>query len=559
MSTQKNMKKILIRLIIIIPCAILLASGIAVLGYFTFFPAKMKLMIAGYNSTVKLYNCIDKNIDLLMNRYFTPRFESTVREERRLGLSLNEKFLTVFITPEEAEALLPHINRLELGYESQLNIKNRKHSSELWLSYFLNTLLTARLSVDGNRFGFGVDELSNKTVAGEMSDLGRLSYFFPEIPEEFWDAAENTDPWIWAKTAEQVEFDRKALKKAMTGYFNEIMSSVGTRNITGSRYKTEVLGDETACFGVIIRLDENDQKELVSKIIGKLKEDDFVYGITAGNIKKALDILGENEYYRELVSGYGLADAFGRDDYIRGLSRLEEEILSASLPELTIRIYIDGLDIVKYSFDFGAKEDTAAGKNTPDPAVVIEQRINGPSFQLAISSYCGIDNGYPAYLYVKRDHNADKDLNGIEMRLNMGDTVSRNDNYCSVSIKSSETEKSRNEKSHIIDASLEYGMPYLLGEGKLGLSLEGTIKKDSGKQTTKKDYKGRLTFLIPFVSSDEQSIGFYYDTKTIYGEKVVIPEPDDVLDLKTATDEDFEMLIDEVYDKINALMRLAGF
>jgi len=557
MDTQKSRKKILKRLIIIIPSVILLAFGITVLGYFTFFPAKLKLTIAGYNSTVKLFNCIDKNMDFMINRYFKPKFESTVRDEKRFGLSANEEFLSIFLTPDEAKEVLPHLNRLGLDYERQLDVKNRKQSLELGLSYLMNPILTARLSINDSRFGFGVDELFKKTITGDMSDLRRLSYFFPDIPGQFWDMAENTDLWVWAKIAESLEIDRKALKKSMTEYYNEVLSAIDPGNMTGERYKTEILDREASCYGIIIKLDENDQKELASRIIAKLKEDEFVYGLTAGNIKKALDILCENEYYRELVADFGLADAFGRDDFLGSLSRMEEEIQNASLPEMTVRVYIDGLDIVKCSFDFGTDGKTDTDDEMRYPGFVFEQRVDGPSFELAVSSSYDVDEEI-ASLYVKRDYNEAMDLSSIEMKLDMGDTRSGNEDYCSISINSSESEKGKNKITHVLDVSLQYGLPHLIGEGRLDLGLEGTITRDSGKRATDKDYKGKLTFEIPLISLEKQSIGFSYDHEITYGEKVTIPEPNDVLDLRTATDEDFDMLIDEVYEKIDALMRLAG-
>ena len=554
---RKSKKKIISRLLIIIPSALLLAVGTAILGYYTFFPAKIKLMIAGYNSTTKLFNCIDKNMDLLKDRYFSLLLEDTIKKETKVGISANEKLLSIFLTPEEASDSLQHINRLALKCENQFDVKNRKQSLKLGLSYLLNPILTARTSLDGERFSFGVDELSNKTITGNISDLGKLSYFFPDVPRDYWDMIENTDPWIGAKIIEGVEIDRKAIKKIMLDHSREIFASIDSKSMSMKKQKTEVLGKELICQEIAIKLDEPTQKELVSKIIRKLSEDEHIYSLTAGNLIKALEIISDNGYYRELIASYGLIDMLSRDDFKKNLSQIEEEILNASLPEINLKVYVHGIDIVKYSLtpETGVSPGTEA--ETQFTSFICEQRINGPSFELGIITDSQQNNDKTS-LHIRRDFNQAKDLSNIELKLDIDKTLFISPAYCSISIKSVDELKDKNEVDLDFEASIEYDMPDVIGKGRLNISFDGTKTKNSKKQVTRRDYKGTFTFDIPFISPDMHSMGFYYDTGAIFGEEITIPVPDDVLDLKTATETDFNQLIEEIGEKIEALGRLTG-
>jgi hypothetical protein len=382
---QECRKKTIILVLIIIPSLLLLIFGGALLGYYTFFPAKLKLQIAGYISTSRLFNCLDKNMDFLEQRYISPLMESTIKKETKVGISPDEELLSFFLRPDEAEEVISHINKLALKFESKIDVKNRKQSVKAGLSYLLNPILTARISFDGNKFNFGVDELSNRTITGDMTDLGNLSYLFPFISDEYWDMLENTDPWAWAKIAEKVEIDRKAVKKIILDYSREIISGIDSKNMTMKKQETEVLDKKLSLSEITVRLDENLQKELASRIIEKLSEDEFVYSLTAGNMMKALDVLSENRYYGELISDFGLTDIYSRDGFKNSLIQLKEEIQSASLEEITIKLYIDGFDIVKCEI-------------TTDPDIEsyisyisFDNRINGPSFESSLKISYGYD------------------------------------------------------------------------------------------------------------------------------------------------------------------------
>lgn len=548
---QKNRKKTIYRVLVIIPSVLLLAAGIAILGYYTFFPAKIKLMIAGYNSTVKLFKCIDKNMDFLKARHFSPVFENTIQEKSRIGVSANEELLSVFLVPEEASEVLPHINRLALKYENQLDIRNRKLSSKWGLNYLMNPVLTARLSIDGNRYNLGVDELSNKTITGEMSDLGKLSYFFPDIPREYWIMVEDTDPWAFAKIIESIEIDRKAIKKIMLGYSREVIAGIDPKNMSVRKQKTEVFGKELECQEVKIRLDQEAQKDLAAKMIKKLSDDDLFYDTAIGNLRKAFEILSENRYPGGLFSPDIFDEKLIKENFKQSLSELNEEIQNESLEEITVKLYIDGFDIVKCEI-------------TTDPDIEsyisyisFENRINGPSFEFGFNISYGYE-GEDVSIHLKRDLDPVKDLSNMKFKMNMNVSEFLSLAHYLISVESLEEEINKNEVRYNFNASFDFDDSDMLGEGELDLSLKGTKTRNPKNQEIKKDYKGEISFDIPYISPDKQSLSFYYDNEKVYGEEIEIPEPDDILDLKTATEEDFNQLIAEVYEKIEALGRLTG-
>lgn len=548
----KSKQNVIYKLIAIVAAVVLLIAGIAIIGYHTFFPAKTTLMLAGYNSSNKLFNTIDANMTLIEDRYLSPLLNSTIQEESRVGVSLNEKLLSLFLPSETAVEVLPYINNIAFKSDRQIDVKNRRQSLEFGLSYLLNPILTTRLSFEDNRFNFGVDELSNKAITGSTEDLDKLSYFFPDVPQEFWDMAESIDPWIGAKILERINIDRTAIKRIIEDYSKEALNSIDSKAMSIKRgQEAEVLGKTIKCKEITVRLDENSQKKLASSIIARLKDDEVFYNLTAGNMLKALDAFGENEYYKELISSYGLVEGLGRDNFIKSLSLLEAEISNSSFSEIVLKVYIDGLDIVKC--DLSVEKIVSTDKLV---SFVSEQRFNGPSFELGFA----IDDSryYKTTLDIRNDYNQAKDLRNFALKLDIDSKHSDNSMNGTISIDSIEEIIDKNEIDHTINASIEYDIPALVGEGRLNINLDGTKIRDSKKLITERDYKGKLTFDIPLLGPEAYSMGFYYDSEASYGNEITLPEPDEALDLKTATEDDFDQLIEEVSSKINALGKLTG-
>lgn len=549
MSLKKN---ITYKILASLAAIVLLIAGIAILGYYAFFPAKITLTVAGYNSANKLFDSIDKNMTLFEDRYLSPILKNTIQEETRAGISIDEKLLSLFLPSDMAADTLHYINNMAYKCDRQVDIKNRKQSREFGISYLLNPIITTRVSFEGDRFNFGVDELSNKTITGNMEDLERLSSFFPDIPQEYWNSIKNIDPWITAKILEQIKIDRKTVKTIMFNYSNEALNSINTKDMTIKRgTKTEVLGENIKCNEITIKLGENSQKELASNILDRLKSDDRFYNLTAGNVIKCLNIIGENEYYKDLISSYNLAEMLSKDNYTKSISKLENEILIATLPEITLKVYIDGLDIVKCSVTTDAEAD---GQRV---SYISQQRFNGPSFtfELFISSN---NNKNETLLQIRKDYNKPHDINNYAFKLDIDNNLPDNSIHGSISIDSVEEPNNKNEIEHTLEALIEYDMPALMGNGSLNIDLNGTKTKDSKKQVIERDYKGNLVLNIPFLSADIYSLGFYYDTEAVYGKEITIPVPDDILDLKTATEEEFNQLTEEIGMKIEAFGQLTG-
>ncbi len=535
---KKTIYKVLIGLAFIV----LLITGVTILGYHTFFPAKTTLMAAGYSSANKLFDSIDKNMTFFEDRYLSPILDNTIQEEARLGISIDEKLLSLFLPSDMAADSLHYINNMAFKYDSQIDVKNRKQSVEFGLSYLLNPIITTRISFEGKRFNFGIDELSNKTIAGNMEDLGRLSYFFPEVPQEYWDSINNMDPWIMAKIFEEIKIDRKAAKSIILGYSKEALNSISSKDMSIKRgAKTEVLGENIKCQEITIILDENSQKELASNILTRVKSDDDFYDLTAGNLKKCMDIIGEKEY----------AEILSKENYIKNLSQLVKDIENTKFPEITLKVYIDGLDIVKFIVN---PDKEADGQGV---SYISQQRFNGLSyaFSFLISSNNDEDK---TLLGIKKDYNKSNDTNNFAFNLDIDKNMPHNSIHSSISIDSVEELNDKNEVKQTLEALFEYDIPALIDKGSIAIDLSGTKTRDSKKRIIERDYKGKLVFDMPFLSADIYSMGFYYDTETVYGKEITMPDPDDVLDLKTATDDELNQLSEEINLKIEALGRLTG-
>ncbi|MGI6084713.1 MAG: hypothetical protein ACOYIF_04630 [Acetivibrionales bacterium] len=560
-APSKQRKHIWLKIPIIIVATIILIFGIIVLGYHTFLPAKYILMTAGYSSTVKSYKMLDKNLDLYEKR-FEPFVESTIQKETKMGLSLDKSLfgqaisgslLSDLIPDDSSDEIIKAINNISLKYDFATDYKNKKFTSRLSLNYLLNPILTTRLSLDDTRFYIGIDELTNKTLVGDLKDFKTLSKFSPDIPDEGLEALEAMNPWLHVRATEEIRIDRKDLKNLMFNYSKEIVHSIDDNDMTINRgVPTEVLGKTEKCQEITISLDGEGQKKSAMTIVNLLKTDDSFYNLTFANMDKYFSILEESSYIGKLISKSGIRDKLSKAEYMDLLSEMEKIIEASEDPgELKIKIYIDGLDIVKYIVSYKGDADSE------DTLFTLEQRIKGQSFDFKYTNGC--ENAKTVFA-IKHDYDKANDLNDIVIKFDGAEDISDNPIKFSIAFNSDEEIASKKEIKHKInlDLSLEITTPGGIEKNTAKLSFDGDKLRNADNLITESDYKGTLTMSTPTLSFNNTEIGFYFKTESEYGNEVTIPESDEVIDIKTATEEDFGWLTEEIITNIGALSKLTG-
>jgi len=548
-----NKRGLIIRLAAVVFIAILSVSGILVLGYHTFFPAKLTLMTASYINNRKLYDTLDKNITLYEEKYNKPLLESTIQKEITAGLNVDKELLSLFLPEGSADEIRKHIRNIALKYDHKIDMENKKQSVRIGLNYLLNPILTLRMSLEDKRFAVGIDELTNKTVTGNIKDLGSLSRFLPDTQtSDFWVFLENFDPWQTKEIMEEIRIDRKDLKEVIVGYSRDIFKAIDPEDMTIKRSQaTTVLDEEVKCHEITIRLDGKDQRRLASVFLEKLKSNDAFYNLFYGNLNKYLSILIQNPFFKDYFDSGELEDLFSKGSL---LSAFEKELDSIEKnPDATIKIYIDGFDIVKYEVTTHINDD-------PEPFVITnELRLKGCSFDLRMTAKGNLNGNGEFKFRITRDYDEHNDLSDLTMKFGLVQDDPDNMLNFSFSIDSKEESAGKNEVGHTIDFTMKAESPASLTDDmELKITLDGTKIRNAKKQVIESDYDGDISISIPFMNPDHLSLGFYFKTESIYGEEFEIPEPDEVFDIKTATQEEFDQLIDEITSRLEALQQFLG-
>jgi len=548
-----NKRGLIIRLAAVVFIAILSVSGILVLGYHTFFPAKLTLMTASYINNRKLYDTLDKNITLYEEKYIKPLLESTIQKEITAGLNVDKELLSLFLPEGSADEIRKHIRNIALKYDHKIDMENKKQSVRIGLNYLLNPILTLIMSLEDKRFAVGIDELTNKTVTGNIKDLGSLSRFLPDTQtSDFWVFLENFDPWQTKEIMEEIRIDRKDLKEVIVGYSRDIFKAIDPEDMTIKRSQaTTVLDEEVKCHEITIRLDGKDQRRLASVFLEKLKSNDAFYNLFYGNLNKYLSILIQNPFFKDYFDSGELEDLFSKGSL---LSAFEKELDSIEKnPDATIKIYIDGFDIVKYEVTTHINDD-------PEPFVITnELRLKGCSFDLRMTAKGNLNGNGEFKFRITRDYDEHNDLSDLTMKFGLVQDDPDNMLNFSFSIDSKEESAGKNEVMHTIDFTMKAESPASLTDDmELKITLDGTKIRNAKKQVIESDYDGDISISIPFMNPDHLSLGFYFKTESIYGEEFEIPEPDEVFDIKTATQEEFDQLIDEITSRLEALQQFLG-
>ena len=553
-TPPQKRKRTWLKILIISVLALVIISGATVLGYYTFLPAKYVLMAAGYASTTKSYDLVDKSLTQYEN-YNQTLLNTTIQKETKMGLSLDKSFIEQFTPGDEADDIIKAINNTSLKYDFAVDYKNKKFTTSIGLNFLLNPILTARFSFDDTKFSMGVDELTNKTLTGDIKKLSTLSRFSPETPTERLEALEKIDPWASSKLVEEIKFDRRDIKNLMFNYSKVVMDSISDDDMSIKRgVSTDVLDKTVKCQEITLKLDTESQKKIALNILEMLKTDDSFYNLTLANLDTYFKILGESSYMGESLEEFDFRDNLSKEKYLEFLSLMEKEIEQLeNMGVLEMKLYVDGLDIVKYIVSY---EDTSSVAD--DTVLIVEQRINGQSFDYKLTIGTEIDGEiYNSVMSIKRDYDDAKDLNDIFFKLDLLGN-SKDQLKASISFESDEESKGKDEIKHTIVCNTDFEQPTTNEKVSIKLTLDGDKLRNSKNLVTESDYKGKLSISVPSEDFDFSEFGFYVKTETVYGEEIIIPEPDEIIDIETATEEDFIKLYEEVYSRIGSLSQLMG-
>lgn len=557
---KKPKKKGILKVLCILVLALIFVSGLTVLGYYTFLPAKSTLLVAEYSSVLKNYNAFDKRVALYEEKFIKPVYESSIDKQSELNLSVDAALLEQVGLPSETiDLVINGLKNISLKYGYASDIKNKKETAVLGFNLQNNPVLTANVFLDDTKFGVGVPELSQKTIVGDLKNLDKLVEVFPDIDPVLVDTYKNMDPWVSKRIYDEVKIDRKDIKTLMMDYSKEIINAIDSDDMSIKRGKeTEVLGKELKCQEITIKLDQKAQKQILSSILLKLKDDQNVYDLTAANIIELFDILGENEVYQQMLQDVDIKDSLSKSNYEQAIVDMESSLDETTFPEeITAKVYIKGLDVVKYAFA------VTIDASNEDVLFTIEDLSDDLSYDRKYTFSGGMEGeSSTVTLLMNNDYDNASDTTDLTVELNVDMDTADNVGNVNLLLTSKEDPDGKSEVNHIVDATVKFDtISYeTQQQGDITFALEGTKNRNSKNLIIESDYTGDLGINIPSVLPNPFKIGFATSTETIYGQKVTLPELSEaeVLDIATATQQDYETLMNEIYEKVGALTSMLG-
>ncbi|HBR03298.1 MAG TPA: hypothetical protein DD738_11875 [Ruminiclostridium sp.] len=550
---QPKTKRPFIKVFIGIILALVLLSGITVLGYYTFLPAKPTLLVAEYFTGLKSYKILDKRLTLYHEKVVKPRYENSVKKDHQLSLSTDTASLGQFGIPADmADMMLSALHNISLKYGYSLDLKNKKETVHIGADLSNAPILTANLYLDDTKFGLGLPQLFQKTIIGDFKNLDKLAEVFPDLDPEILEIYENTDPWISARLYDELKIDRNNLKKFMSTYGKELITNIDSRNMSIKRgQSTEILNKNVKCQEVTIVLDQAAQKKIFSGMLTTLRQDKNAFDLIIGNLNIMVKILGENKVYSQMFSDAGIAEAITMEDYKEALINLESSIAEASLPEeIIVKAYIRNLEIVKYDFVFTQDQE--------EIRLTLESSLHDLSFEQKMTLSDNEDNS--ASLVLSNIYEEASDTSDFNMLLNIDTDRDENSGNVHLAIASLEDLVDGKEVHHTLNSTLSFDMMSYdtVQQGEITLALEGTNMRKDKNLVTGSNYTGDLRLKMPNIIPGSIYIGFALDTTAEYGQKVEIPElsKEEVLDIAVAEQEDYERLTNEAYEKIGSFFTL---
>lgn len=539
-SRPKKKSPLLKVLAVVIAVAVLIPS-LTVLAYHTFLPAKATLAVAGLLNSNKIFDRISEYLTNYENKNIDPLYADSFAKNVEISLSADEGSLSG-LESSELGYLAEGINSLSFTCDTASDIKSRKQTVSLGVNILDNPFLSLNMFLDNTRFGFSIPELSSKTITGDFKNLSKLSETFPEIPRELTETYESMDPWSFARIHDEISFDRDELKKINKDYSRLIIKNIDPGDMSIRRgQETQVLGRTLNCQEITIELDRESQAKIITSLLAKLENDDRTYEYFIGNFNKIIDIMGET--YGNMLSELGAERYLSRDGFRDAIETLKDSIDVDGFPEkITAKLYINGFDIVKCEYIFGAEE----------VRLTVEQITSGSSFE---AEYTLAGNETES---MKLSFSGDHDKASDTYDLNASMDISFEEGNASFILRSEETPASGNSVDHDFNAEFAYQDNASQEGARFGIDMSGNRARNSKKLVTQSSYNGKMDIEIfgDYRDPVNISLGFGAKTNTEYGKAVELPHLDgsNTLDISTAGQSEYEDLLYEIYQNIYPLI-----
>jgi len=557
-------KGVFFKVVAIILLAAILISGVTVLGYYTFLPAQNVLTTAQY-FTVQKHN---KYIEATMKRgdvRYKALYEDSFKTESEISLLLDKQLFINFggVDEKTADLIDQYLKNVSLRINFGADVPNEQLTASLGLLVLKNPAMSLNLFMDKTRLGFSLPELSPTIITGEIKDITRLSELFPgQFGEGQVEVLPEIDLWDSLKTAAVNKLSAADAQKLTSTYSAALVKGLqfGKMSIKRGR-STELFDKDISCQEITVKLDPEAQKQVIITLLDTMMEDETTYNF----IKNTFGVL-----YQKYIEGLILESRVTREtpteltkvvykNELKELKKNLKELDEEGLPEeITVKVYINGLDVVKYTVSVpvtpGGEEIVIAYENLlVDDDIRTKLSLTG-DIQGRVMAF----SIYMESIYDQASDTQDSLLEcGLNLEMTPDASIKAN-----LTISSTEEPQGKGKVKKNINVDLT-GEKRELGEEtetlRFSFDLEGDETRNNDGLCTSGDYTGKLEMAVPTLPRSVE-LGYALTTKTTYGEKLDIPDlsKEKVLDWGTATQDDFNAYLNELEQKLSFIMLMLG-
>ncbi|NLW03143.1 MAG: zinc ribbon domain-containing protein [Clostridiaceae bacterium] len=549
----RKKKRLALRITAVILAAVVLITGIVVLGYYTFLPAKITLKVAQYFTLQKSWKQVDRS--MARSRQLTDAFfENPLKADTRISYYLDPAALTLLGLGDISEFLAALMNDFTIQASTEVDLPNRKQNFSMSLNYLNNPTLSLNGFIDNDRIGLSMPELSKKSITGRFSDLPRLVEMYPEyLKDSGLESLAGLDPWLVSSLSREVAVESKDIRKIMQTYGMLFVNNVEGKDMSIMRGKTTgIFGEKIRCMEVAITLDQKAQLKLAEVMLDTMRDDDTLYNAMFGNLAKVLEMMfANNPALNRNMRLANIGDLFGRSQYNLLLSILKQSLNKNIFPEKAeIKVYINGLDVVKYELEI------PLGTSGESFRITYENLINGNDSKTGFV-LDSISAGEHVTIYMNSDKKYDEKSDTQDSSFEFG-LSGIDESDIRLKISSNQDLEGSNTVRGTVDLALDYTIDNSSG----GLSLKADTlhvrNKDGLPENV--DLTANISLNVPSVQEEPIGLTLAFESDIQYGVEVKTPDwAGSAIDLGTASKEELDSFVNEIKQTIDAIRQLASY
>lgn len=298
------------------------------------------------------YDAVTSEYDKYYEKYVKPRLNSPYNLNAEISADADIQGLD-----EQNAKILDILKNIKVTSDNTIDPLNKQSMQYIGINIKGNELIKLNIIRDKNEIKLSIPVLSERYVSADLADLEPVyanlgMKGMNGLPKKI----------LLDDQSNKIEFRKEDLQKLSKKYGKLYLDSIPDRNFSLERGAAlEIGGLNLKCNKITVKLDEASLKEFLTAFIGALREDQLLYDMTFGNLKKQIGL--SSQLYPN-TPGLNLSEEnLSMDKYKELLNQLEKVIKdSLNMPDgLTMTLWTDGGgNLIKRTIDTTFKNENTS-------------------------------------------------------------------------------------------------------------------------------------------------------------------------------------------------------